>query len=171
MAFASALARFNGQTVLLVGSDAVAASLVRQLLRAGARVRWFSRDVDVAEELWLTGEPRQIEIAFREPRVLDFEEAAAVIATVGEPIVFRLSEQAREAGCAVAEFGRPELSTFSLDEDDGKSCQKSKPHGPRLNATSWDPPALLSVQIRRVGRLLSSLASSSDAERSALDAG
>src|SRR6185436_9173986 len=100
---------------------------------------WFSCDLDVAEELWLSGEPRQIEIAFREPRAIDFEEAAAVIVTLGEPI-FGLSEQARSAGCEVAGLGRPELSTFNLDERHADP-QSREPRRPRPNDTSWHPAA------------------------------
>lgn len=162
MTFAPALTRFHARTVLLFGSSAVAASLVRRLVRAGARVRWFSRDVDVAEELWLSGEPSQIEIAFREPRAIDFEEAAAVIATIGEPLVFRLSEQARAAGCAVAVVGRPELSTFNLDEArdadrENHALRKPRPRKPRPNATSWHPTAWLSVHVARARLFLSAL--------------
>ena len=158
MAFASALTRFNTQTVLLFGSSAVAASLLRRLIRAGARVRWFSRDVDVAEELWLSGEPGQIEIAFREPKAIDFEEAAAVIATLGEPIVFRIAEQARTAGCAVAVLGRPELSTFSLDEGRYGDPQNPQMQPRQHDAASQRPKQGLAFSLRRTGQLLSSLA-------------
>jgi siroheme synthase (precorrin-2 oxidase/ferrochelatase) len=158
MAFVSALARFNAQTVLLFGSSAFAASLVKRLVHAGARVRWFPRDVGVAEELWLSGEPRQIEIAFREPRAIDFEEAAAVIATIGEPIVLRLSEQARASGCPVALLGRPELSTFSLAEESDEEAKDQKTRSPQSNTTSRRPAAWISVHTTRARRLLSSLA-------------
>jgi len=156
MTFAPTLDRFHAQTVLLFGSGMVAASLVRRLVSAGARVRWFSPDVDVAEELWLNSEPNRIEIAFRKPQALDFEEASAVIATGGEPIVFRLSEQARMAGCAVAVLGRPELSTFTLDE--GRNGGPNGLPPPRPDATRCAPAGRLAVHIRRAGQVLSSLA-------------
>jgi siroheme synthase (precorrin-2 oxidase/ferrochelatase) len=64
MTFANVSSSLNKKRALLIGSSMVAVSLVRRLTRAGARVRWLSRDLDIAEELWLSGEPRQIEIAF-----------------------------------------------------------------------------------------------------------
>jgi siroheme synthase (precorrin-2 oxidase/ferrochelatase) len=119
MTSAPGFSRFRQQTVLLVGSGSVAVALMQRLLAAGARVRWLSQDVDVAEEIWLSGRPGRIEIAFRAPRVLDFEEAAAVIATVGEPIASAVAAQARALRRPVAVLGRPELSTFDLDDTDG----------------------------------------------------
>ena len=118
MSFAPAFSRFRAQTVLLVGSGSVAAALMLRLAEVGARVRWFSQDVDVAEAIWLSGQPDRIEIAFRAPRVLDFEEAAAVIAVVGEPIASSVSQQARALRRPVAVVGHPELSTFDLDDGD-----------------------------------------------------
>jgi hypothetical protein len=121
MRFASPYSQFATRKVLLVGSGPRAAMTLRQLVDVAAHVRWHSHNLDVldvAEEIWTTGPPGQIEISFREPRALDFEEATAVIATLGEPLARRLSEQARASGCPVSVVGRPDLSTLYLDTDD-----------------------------------------------------
>lgn len=122
MASAPEFSSFRGKTVLLVGPGSVAAALMRRLVEAGARVHWFSRDADIAEEIWLSRRPDRIEIALRDPRPRDVEEAAAVIATAGEPLASEVAAQARALGRPVAVLGRPELSTFDIDDsDDGGS--------------------------------------------------
>jgi hypothetical protein len=131
MTFTSLLSGSARRAVLLVGSGPIAAATMRRLVGAGARVRWFSPDFDVAEEVWLAGQPNRIELAFREPRALDFEEAAAAIAVIGEPLARRVSEQARAAGCPVSVIGRPDLSTLDLDaERDAGSDQAGGPGSP-----------------------------------------
>jgi siroheme synthase (precorrin-2 oxidase/ferrochelatase) len=138
MSFTSSFSLFARQTVLLVGSGPTAAAMLWRLLDAGARVRWFSRNVDCAEEIWLSGMPDQIELAFREPRVLDFEEAAAVIATIGEPLASRVSEQAQAAGCPVNVVGRPDLSTLVLNADqDTGSDDPDGPETPPRRKNAW----------------------------------
>jgi hypothetical protein len=121
-----------------------------RLLESGARVRWFSQDVDVAEEIWLSGRPDRLEIAFREPRVDEVEEAAAVIATLGGSSAQRLSAQARALNRPVSVIGRPELSTFDLDDsDDGDDSGDPQP----CHAQPWHRP--LSAPIRRAREWLS----------------
>ena len=68
MTVAPQFARFSGESVLLVGSGSLAATLMLRLIGAGARVRWFAEDPDVAEEISLSGHPDRIAIALREPR-------------------------------------------------------------------------------------------------------
>ena len=159
MTFTSAFARFDARLVLLIGSSAAALAMLRRLIRAGARVRWFPCDLDVAEELWLSGEPHQIQIAFREPRAIDFEEAAAVIATIGEPIVFQVSEQARRAGSRSPYWGARRLSTFNVELNVDDNSQRQTLQRPRPNATRWHHPSMwLSLHTARAKRFLSSLA-------------
>ena len=138
MSFKSSFSLFAQRTVLLVGSGPTAATMLWRLLDAGAHVRWFSRSVDCAEEVWLSGMPDRIELAFRAPCALDFEEAAAVIATLGEPLASRVSEQARAAGCPVNVMGRPDLSTLVLDsERDAGSDDPDEPATPPRRKSAW----------------------------------
>jgi hypothetical protein len=154
MASASAFSRFRQQTVLLVGSGSVAAALMRRLVEAGARVRWFSQDVDVAEEISLSRQPDRIEIALREPRERDVEAAAAVIVAVGEPLAGKIAAQARALRRPVAVLGRPELSTFDIDDSDGGGSGDAAPWqswrgapprraGARISDHLWHGMALL----------------------------
>jgi hypothetical protein len=157
MAVASALSRFREQTVLLIGSGAAAATLLPRLIEAGVRVRWFPDDADVAEEIWLSGQPARIEFALREPRLLDFEEAAAVIAAVGEPRASRLAAQARALRRPVAVPGRPELSTFDLDDTDGGGTGDVAPWRFSLGAPLRRAGAWLSDHLSRAMAVLGSL--------------
>jgi NAD(P)-dependent dehydrogenase (short-subunit alcohol dehydrogenase family) len=134
MASTFELSGFGAKTVLLIGAGSVAAALMRRLVEAGARVRWFSRDADVAEEIWLSRRPERIEIALREPRVRDFEEAAAVIAAASEPLASDVAAQARALGRPVAVLGRPELSTFDIDDSDGGGSGDARPWPSWLDA-------------------------------------
>jgi siroheme synthase (precorrin-2 oxidase/ferrochelatase) len=122
MSFATLFSGADPRPVLLIGSGPMAAATMRRLVDAGAQVRWFSQNVDIAEDIWLSSQPSRVKLAFREPRAADFEEAAAVIATIGEPLAHRLSEQARAAGCPVSVVGRPDLSTLDLDAEPDTEC-------------------------------------------------
>ena len=144
MAFEPDFARFARKSVLLVGSGSVASGLMRRLVGAGARVHWFAQNADVAEDIWQSGRPDRIAIALREPRAADIEHAAAVIVAAGEPIAGRVAAQARALDRSVAVLGRPDLSTFDLDDtDDGGSG----------DAAAWHPR--LSTPLRRAGAWLS----------------
>jgi hypothetical protein len=158
MSFTSLFSGPKPRPVLLVGSGPHAAATMRRLVDVGARVRWFSQSVDVAEEIWLSGQPSGIELTFREPRTLDFEEAAAVIATIGEPLARRVSEQARAAGCPVSVIGRPDLSTLDLDaeqdtDSDHADGPGSPPSSPLARLRAW-LSAYLSRAMPRFGASL-----------------
>ncbi|HLH87540.1 MAG TPA: NAD(P)-dependent oxidoreductase [Xanthobacteraceae bacterium] len=134
---ASAFSFFDvrAKTVLLVGSGAVAAALMLRLLEAGARVRWLSQDVDVAEEIWLGRRPDRIEVAFRAPHARDFAEAAAVIVAASDPLASRVAAQARALDRPVAVAGRPELSTFDIDDPDDGGHGEAHAWSSRLGLT------------------------------------
>jgi hypothetical protein len=134
MTSAAEFTRFAGETVLLVGSDRSAKALMLRLVNAGVRVRWFAQDVDVAEELWLSGHPDRIAIALREPRAAEIENAAAVIVTAGDPIAGRVSAQARALDRPVAVLGRPDLSTIDLDDPDHRGPGDTAAWRPRIGA-------------------------------------
>ena len=142
MAVVPQISRFSGKTVLLAGSGSVAAALMIRLVDAGARVRWFAQDADVAEEIWLSGHPDRIAIALREPRAADFKHAAAVIVTAGDPPAARVAAQARALNCPVAVLGRPDLSTFDLDDtdDNGRgdvAAWRARSAAPLRRAKAW----------------------------------
>jgi hypothetical protein len=148
MSFTSLLSGPRPRLVLLVGSGPLAAATMRRLVGVGARVRWFSQNVDVAEEIWLSGQSSPIELTFREPRALDFEEAAAVIATIGEPLARRVSDQARAAGCPVSVIGRPDLSTLDFDverdlDPDHVDGPGGPPSSPLTRLRAWLSASLL----------------------------
>jgi hypothetical protein len=157
MASATTLTCFRDATVLLVGSDAAAIALMQRLVEAGARVRWFAQDTDVAEEIWLSGWPGRVAIAFREPRASDIEDAAAVIVAVGEPIAGRVTAEARALHRPVAVLGRPDLSTFDLDDTDKNGPGDVAASWPRLRAPLQRASAWLSAHLSRAMGVLVSL--------------
>ena len=152
MTFASDFSRFRRQTVLLVGSGAAATALMSRLVEAGARVRWFSQDADVAEQIWLSRHPDRIEIALRAPGVRDVEQAAAVIAAAGEPLDSGVAAQARALGRPVAVLGRPELSTFDVDDSESGGSGGAPPWQPWLGAPRQRAGARLSDRVLRAFR-------------------
>jgi siroheme synthase (precorrin-2 oxidase/ferrochelatase) len=142
MSFTTLFSGPKPRPVLLVGSGPLAAATMRRLVDVGSHVKWFSQNVDAAEEIWLSARPSRIEVTFREPRALDFEEAAAVIATIGEPLAHRVSEQARAAGCPVGVVGRPDLSTLDIEaeydvDSDRADGPGSPPSSPLARLNAW----------------------------------
>jgi hypothetical protein len=142
MAVVPQIARFSGVTVLLIGSGSVATVLMLRLIDTGAHVRWFAQDADVAEEIWLGGHPDRIAIALREPHASDIEHAAAVIVAVGDPLAGRVAAQARALNRPVAVLGRPDLSTFDLDDTDQSgpgdvAAWRARPDAPLRRAKAW----------------------------------
>src|SRR5439155_1397442 len=71
-------------TVALIGGSAAALNKLRLLRSAGANVRWYAGDVDVAEEMLLaSAPPGRLEVALSDPLQADFSEFAAVVAAAG----------------------------------------------------------------------------------------
>jgi uroporphyrin-III C-methyltransferase/precorrin-2 dehydrogenase/sirohydrochlorin ferrochelatase len=97
---------------VLVGSGEAALGKLRLLRAAGAHVRWFSRDADVAEEfLTLPGRGR-LELSVGDPLRADWRDVAAVVSAAGDPIDSQIAQRARRGRIPVNVVDRPELSTF-----------------------------------------------------------
>jgi uroporphyrin-III C-methyltransferase/precorrin-2 dehydrogenase/sirohydrochlorin ferrochelatase len=100
-------------TVALIGSGPAALNKLRLLRSAGANVRWFSTDADVAEEaLLVSARPRQLEISFSDPLHASFSEFIAVVAAAGGSLDQEIAARARAANIPINVVDRPDLSTF-----------------------------------------------------------
>ena len=100
-------------TVALIGSGAAAKNKLRLLRSAGASVRWYVGEVDIAEEvLSVSAPPGHVEIALGDPLAADFSEFVAVVAATGSALDAELAARARAAGTQVNVVDRPELSNF-----------------------------------------------------------
>src|SRR5215471_5943583 len=98
--------------VIVVGSGEPALGKLRLLHAAGAHVRWFSRDADVAAEtLTLSGQGR-LEISFGDPLKADWHDAVAVVSAAGDALDGQIAGRARRLRIPVNVVDRPELSTF-----------------------------------------------------------
>ena len=99
--------------VILVGSGPAAIAKLRLLRAAGANVRWFSQDVDVAEELLLTSHySGHIGISIGVPRNDDLSGKLAIVLAAESALNEKLAGQARALGIPVNVVDRPDLSTF-----------------------------------------------------------
>ena len=98
--------------VILVGSGEPARGKLRLLRAAGAHVRWFSRDVDVAEEMLTLSGPGRLEISFGDPLKADLSDAVAVVSAAGDGLDAQIAARARRHRIPVNVVDRPELSTF-----------------------------------------------------------
>src|SRR5713101_842119 len=97
---------------ILVGSGEPALGKLRLLRAAGAHVRWFSCDADVAEEvLTLPGEGR-LEISVGDPLEADLSDVVAIVSAAGPALDTQIAERARRQRLPVNIVDRPELSTF-----------------------------------------------------------
>ena len=98
--------------VMLVGSGSSALSKLRLLRAAGAHVRWFSCDADVAEEvLTLPGKGR-LEISVGDPLRADLADVVAIVSAAGDARDEHIAARARAQRIPVNVVDRPELSTF-----------------------------------------------------------
>jgi uroporphyrin-III C-methyltransferase/precorrin-2 dehydrogenase/sirohydrochlorin ferrochelatase len=98
--------------VVVVGSGEPALGKVRLLRAAGAHVRWFSRDADVAEEMLPPSAQGRLEIDFGDPLKADLSDAVAVVSAAGEVLDAQIAARARRHRIPVNVVDRPELSTF-----------------------------------------------------------
>jgi uroporphyrin-III C-methyltransferase / precorrin-2 dehydrogenase / sirohydrochlorin ferrochelatase len=99
--------------VALIGSGPAALNKLRLLRAAGADVRWYSDDVDVAEEMLLaSAPPGRVELALTDPLQANFREYRMVVAATGTSRDDEVAALARAANVPVNVVDRPELSSF-----------------------------------------------------------
>lgn len=96
----------------LVGAGPAALNKLRLLRSAGARVRWYSKDVGVAEEILTAALSGPLEICFADPRQADFADCVAVVSAAGDALDDDIAVLARSRHVPVNVVDRPELSTF-----------------------------------------------------------
>src|SRR5436190_1017492 len=65
--------------VMLVGSGEAALGKLRLLRAAGAHVRWFSRETDIAEDIVTLAGPGRLEISVGDPLAADLSDVAAIV--------------------------------------------------------------------------------------------
>src|SRR2546428_2390492 len=97
--------------ILLVGSGDAALGKLRLLRAAGAHVRWFSRDADVAEEVSTLPGPGRLEISVGDPLKADWNDVVAVV-SAADALDAQIAARARRHRIPVNIVDRPELSTF-----------------------------------------------------------
>ena len=89
-------------TIAVIGGAGAAAHAVRLLRAAGANVRWYSTDVDVAEEVFLAyPPPGWLELTFADPLSGNLAQFAAVISAAGAPVDDAVAAQARASGVPI----------------------------------------------------------------------
>ena len=96
----------------LVGGGPAALNKLRLLRAAGARVRWYSKDVGFAEEVLTAALSGPLEICFADPRQADFADCIAVVSAAGDVLDDDIAALARSQHVPVNVVDRPELSTF-----------------------------------------------------------
>jgi uroporphyrin-III C-methyltransferase/precorrin-2 dehydrogenase/sirohydrochlorin ferrochelatase len=97
---------------ILVGSGEAALAKLRLLRAAGAHVRWFPRNADVAEEVLTQGDGGRLEVSLGDPLSADLSDAAAIVSAAGPAVDAQMAERARRERLPVNVVDRPELSTF-----------------------------------------------------------
>jgi uroporphyrin-III C-methyltransferase / precorrin-2 dehydrogenase / sirohydrochlorin ferrochelatase len=100
-------------TVALVGAGPAALNKLRLLRAAGADVRWYSDDLDVAEEMLLaSAPPGRLEVSLSDPLQANFRDFRMVVAATGTPLDDEVAALARAGHVPVNVVDRPELSSF-----------------------------------------------------------
>ena len=99
--------------VALIGSGPAALNKLRLLRAAGADVRWYSDDVDVAEEMLLASRPPgRLELSLADPLQASYREFRLVVAATGTALDDAVAALARAGNVPVNVVDRPELSSF-----------------------------------------------------------
>src|SRR5437899_3343126 len=98
--------------VIVVGSGDPPLGRLRLRRAAGANVRWFSRDADVAEDMLSLSGSGRLEISFGDPLKVDLSDAVAVVSAAGDALDAQIAARARRHRIPVNVVDRPELSTF-----------------------------------------------------------
>jgi uroporphyrin-III C-methyltransferase/precorrin-2 dehydrogenase/sirohydrochlorin ferrochelatase len=99
--------------VALIGSGPAALNKLRLLRAAGADVRWYSDDVDVAEEVLLASRPPgRLELSLADPLDANFREFRLVVAATGAALDDAVAALARAGNVPINVVDRPELSSF-----------------------------------------------------------
>ena len=115
MRFLPVFLDLSSGTVALVGSGSAALSKLRLLRSAGADVRWYSGDVDVAEDVLLaSASAGKLELSFADPLQADFGEFAAVVVAAGGDLDESIAARARARNVPVNVVDRADLSTFTF---------------------------------------------------------
>jgi len=96
----------------LVGAGPAALNKLRLLRAAGARVRWYSKDVGVAEEVLTAALSGPLGISFADPLKSDLTDCIAVVSAAGGVLDDEIAALARSQHVPVNVVDRPELSTF-----------------------------------------------------------
>lgn len=107
--------------VAVVGGGAEAAQVVRLLRAAGASVRWYSSDVDVAEEVLLAcPPPGWLELSFADPLNAGFGDVVAVVSADDGPLDDAVAARARGGNVLVHVVDRPDISTLQIFTPSGR---------------------------------------------------
>ena len=99
-------------TFVLIGSGEPALGKLRLLRAAGAHVRWFSCQADIAQDVTMLGGRGRLEIGVGDPLKADLSDVVAILSAAGEPLDTQIAERARRRRIPVNVVDRPELSTF-----------------------------------------------------------
>ena len=102
---------------ILVGSGEAALAKLRLLRAAGAHVRWFSRDADVAEVMLTASGKGRLEISLGDPLTADLSDVVAIVSAAGTEFDAEVAARARAQRIPVNVVDRPELSTFIFPAD------------------------------------------------------
>src|SRR5712671_5360475 len=113
MRFLPVFLDLSAGTVALIGAGPAALNKLRLLRAAGADVRWYCEDVDVAEEMLLANvSPGRLELSLSDPLQANFREFRMVVAASGTPLDDAVAALARAGNVPVNVVDRPELSSF-----------------------------------------------------------
>ena len=108
-------------TVAVVGASYEATQAVRMLRAVGANVRWFSSDIDVAEDvLFASPPPGWLELSFADPLRGRLEDVSVVVCADDGPLDDAVAARARAAALPVHVVDRPEISTLTLFTPTGR---------------------------------------------------
>ncbi len=112
MRFLPVFLDLQGASVALVGTGPAAATKLRLLQSAGARVRWYANGSGIAERAIAESAAGHAELIAADPRAADFSAFTAVVSATGDDLDDEIAARAWSHNVPVNVVDRLDLSTF-----------------------------------------------------------
>jgi siroheme synthase (precorrin-2 oxidase/ferrochelatase) len=115
MGLPSAQTDLSDGLIAVIGSSAPAMASLQALRSAGANVRWYCRDLDVASTVLLaSAPPGRLELSFADPLEADYRDFTAIVSDAGNALDSAVAERALAENVPINVVGKPARSNFTL---------------------------------------------------------
>src|SRR5438477_12635277 len=113
MGLPSAQTDLSDGLIAVIGSSAPAMASLQALRSAGANVRWYCRDLDVASRVLLaSAPPGRLDLSFADPLQAAYRDFTAIVSDAGGALDSAVAERAHAENVPINIVGEPARSNF-----------------------------------------------------------